>query len=158
VDRVGEGEKARIVAESFEEGANISEVARRHGVVRGLLTVCGGRCRGERLPADLSGRLSDRREAFVPSHQGAASVTACKQSTECSPPPFRALSEKPADRSQCRNWDMRHGHAHRSTPVAELGDGDTMCLVGTRAHHWFLPGSRSNGRIWPRAHQDHNAA
>ena len=27
-------EKARIVAESFEEGANISEVARRHGVVR----------------------------------------------------------------------------------------------------------------------------
>jgi transposase len=32
-------EKARIVAESFEAGANISEVARRHGVVRGLLTV-----------------------------------------------------------------------------------------------------------------------
>jgi transposase len=32
-------EKARIIAESFEEGANISEVARRHGVVRELLTV-----------------------------------------------------------------------------------------------------------------------
>src|SRR5712692_7409624 len=32
-------EKARIVAESFKEGANISEVARRNGVVRGLLTV-----------------------------------------------------------------------------------------------------------------------
>jgi transposase len=32
-------EKARIVAESFEEGANISEIARRNGVVRGLLTV-----------------------------------------------------------------------------------------------------------------------
>jgi transposase len=32
-------EKARIVAESFAEGANISEVARRHGVARGLLTV-----------------------------------------------------------------------------------------------------------------------
>ena len=32
-------EKARIVAESFEEGANISEVARRNGVVRRLLTV-----------------------------------------------------------------------------------------------------------------------
>src|SRR6202048_1585254 len=32
-------EKVRIVAESFEEGANISEVARRNGVVRGLLTV-----------------------------------------------------------------------------------------------------------------------
>ncbi|MBR1126617.1 transposase [Bradyrhizobium lablabi] len=32
-------EKARIAAESFEEGANISEVARRNGVSRGLLTV-----------------------------------------------------------------------------------------------------------------------
>ena len=31
--------KARIVAESFEEDANISEVARRNGVARGLLTV-----------------------------------------------------------------------------------------------------------------------
>jgi transposase len=31
-------EKARIVAESFEVDANISEVARRNGVVRGLLT------------------------------------------------------------------------------------------------------------------------
>jgi len=32
-------EKARIAAESFEEGTNISEVARRNGVSRGLLTV-----------------------------------------------------------------------------------------------------------------------
>jgi transposase len=32
-------EKARIVAESSEDGANISEVARRHGVARGLLTI-----------------------------------------------------------------------------------------------------------------------
>jgi transposase len=32
-------QEKRIVAESFEEGANISEVARRNGVVRGLLTV-----------------------------------------------------------------------------------------------------------------------
>jgi transposase len=34
-----EEEKARIVAESFEDGANISEVARRYGVARGLLTI-----------------------------------------------------------------------------------------------------------------------
>jgi transposase len=33
-------EKARIVAESFEEGANISDVARRNGVVRGC-SRCG---------------------------------------------------------------------------------------------------------------------
>jgi len=32
-------EKARIVAESLEPGANISEVARRNGVSRGVLTV-----------------------------------------------------------------------------------------------------------------------
>lgn len=32
-------EKARIVAESFEPDANISEVARHNGVARGLLTV-----------------------------------------------------------------------------------------------------------------------
>ncbi len=32
-------EKARIVRESFEEGANISEIARRHGLARGLLTL-----------------------------------------------------------------------------------------------------------------------
>jgi transposase len=32
-------ERARIVAVSFEGGVNISEVARRNGVVRGLLTV-----------------------------------------------------------------------------------------------------------------------
>src|SRR5512143_3270165 len=32
-------EKLRIVAESLEADANISEVARRHGVARGLLTV-----------------------------------------------------------------------------------------------------------------------
>jgi transposase len=31
-------EKARIIAESVEAGANISEVARRNGVARGLLT------------------------------------------------------------------------------------------------------------------------
>ena len=32
-------EKARIVAESLEPDANISDVARRHGLARGLLTV-----------------------------------------------------------------------------------------------------------------------
>jgi transposase len=33
-------EKVRIVAESFEIDAHISEVARRHGVACGLLTAC----------------------------------------------------------------------------------------------------------------------
>jgi transposase len=47
-------EKARIVAESFEEGANISEVARRHGVARGLLTTS---------PRNLRQRPGSRRRA-----------------------------------------------------------------------------------------------
>lgn len=50
-------EKARIVAESFEEGANISEVARRNGVVRGLLTVWRHK---------LAAAVSTRASGFVP--------------------------------------------------------------------------------------------
>lgn len=38
-------DKARIVAESLEEDANISDVARRNGVSRGLLTVWRRRAR-----------------------------------------------------------------------------------------------------------------
>jgi transposase len=63
-------EKARIVAESVDPDANISEVARRNGVSRGLLTVwrrqareAGGTLDGEALFAAV--RLTsdeDRRE------------------------------------------------------------------------------------------------
>lgn len=41
-------EKARIVAESFEEGANISEVAWRYGVVRGCSRYSGASSRRQR--------------------------------------------------------------------------------------------------------------
>lgn len=41
-----EEEKARIVAESADPDANISEVARRNGVSRGLLTVWRRQARG----------------------------------------------------------------------------------------------------------------
>ena len=57
-------EKARIVAESFEEGADISEVARRNGVVRGLLTVWRHKfvaAAGVQAPGFCAG--SDRGEA-----------------------------------------------------------------------------------------------
>jgi transposase len=50
-------EKAEIVAESFEGGANISDVARRHGVARGLLTVW------RRQAAEA---MSDAPRGFVP--------------------------------------------------------------------------------------------
>src|SRR6202022_2503840 len=54
-------EKARIVAESLEEGANISEVARRNGVVRGLLTVWRHKFvagAGVEAPGFLPGRIA----------------------------------------------------------------------------------------------------
>ena len=57
-------EKARIVAESFEEGANISEVARRNGVSRGLLTVWR-----HQVAAAVAGKAP----SFVPIQIGAES-------------------------------------------------------------------------------------
>ncbi len=64
-------EKARIVAESFEEGANISEVARRNGVVRGLLTVWRHK---------LAAAAGMKAPSFVPVRIGAESGprTACE--------------------------------------------------------------------------------
>src|SRR6202790_820119 len=70
-------EKARIVAESFEEGANISEVARRNGVVRGLLTVwrhklaaaVGVNARGfmpVRIASEGSATTADERARLAP--------------------------------------------------------------------------------------------
>ena len=56
-------DKARIVAESFEEGANISEVARRNDVSRGLLTVW------RRQVAAVAGKAPN----FVPIQIGAGS-------------------------------------------------------------------------------------
>lgn len=54
-------EKARILAESFEPGANVSEVARRHGVNRGQLFTW-------RRQAMRSGSVDDGANAsmFVP--------------------------------------------------------------------------------------------
>ena len=53
-------EKARILAETAQPGANISEIARRHGLNRGLLTVW-------RRQVGLAGhKLPEPRPAFVP--------------------------------------------------------------------------------------------
>ncbi|RXH37993.1 hypothetical protein XH99_01575, partial [Bradyrhizobium nanningense] len=66
-------EKARIVAESFEEGANISEVARRNGVSRGLLTVW------RRQVAAAVGKAPN----FVPIQIGAGSDRGTAGEHEC---------------------------------------------------------------------------
>ncbi|WP_456843683.1 transposase [Bradyrhizobium sp. USDA 4510] len=69
--------KARIAAESFEEGANISEVARRDGVSRGLLTVWR-----RQVAAALAGKAQN----FVPIQIGAESDGGRVGKSECISP------------------------------------------------------------------------
>ncbi|MDI3566649.1 transposase [Bradyrhizobium sp. Arg816] len=77
-------EKARIVAESFEEGTNISEVARRNGVSRGLLTVW------RRQITAMAGKVP----SFVPIQIGAEggqlSASAQARPLKVTAPPTRA--------------------------------------------------------------------
>ncbi len=77
-------EKARIVAESFEEGANISEVARRNGVSRGLLTVWRGQVTA----------MVGKAPSFVPIQIGAESgdgvASAQRRPVEIAAPPTKA--------------------------------------------------------------------
>jgi transposase len=72
-------EKARIVAESFEEGTNISEVARRNGVARGLLTAwrrqfaAAASSKVPRfVPVQIDGEESSRGAASEPDHAASA--------------------------------------------------------------------------------------
>jgi len=67
-------EKARIVAESFEEGANISEVARRNDVARGLLTVWRRR---------VAAAVAVEPPSFVAIQIGAASGRESAGESEC---------------------------------------------------------------------------
>jgi transposase len=67
-------EKARIAAESFEEGANVSEVARRNGVSRGLLTVWR-----HQVAAAVAGKAQN----FVPIQIGAESDGGRAGESEC---------------------------------------------------------------------------
>jgi len=76
-------EKARIVAESFEEGANISEVARRNGVSRGLLTV---------WRRQIAAAVTGKAQSFVPIQIGAGSAgETAGESERASPAQTKAL-------------------------------------------------------------------
>jgi transposase len=80
-------EKARIVAESFEEGVNISEVSRRNGVARGLLTV---------WRRQVAAAVAGKAPSFVPIQIGAES--GCRTTSESagiSPAPL-AIATPPA--------------------------------------------------------------
>lgn len=80
-------EKARIVAESAEPNANISDVARRNGVSRGLLTVWRRQAREARktsgrasLFAAVRVRCVEKQlenEAVIVEESDAASVASC---------------------------------------------------------------------------------
>jgi transposase len=80
-------EKARIVAESFEEGANISEVARRNGVVRGLLTVWRHK---------FAVAAGARASGFVPVRIGGESVGPADEGRTASPVLARAMPQETA--------------------------------------------------------------
>ena len=70
-------EKARIVAESADPAANISEIARRNGVSRGLLTVWRRQARGSSADIESFARVqieapaSDKVGASIPMMVGA---------------------------------------------------------------------------------------
>jgi transposase len=59
-------DKARILAESAEPGANVSEVARRHGVNRGLLTVWRRQAGLTRPRGGVANDAPDGAAMFVP--------------------------------------------------------------------------------------------
>jgi transposase len=65
-------EKAGIVAESLEAGANISEVARRHGVGRGLLTAWRRQfaSAGAKMPSFVPLRIEAEHSAELPGKPG----------------------------------------------------------------------------------------
>lgn len=79
------GEKARIVAESLEPGANISEAARRNGVSRGLLTVW------RRLAREAQGAF-DGRPLFAPVRVTRDEDGRQREASACEDRPTRAAS------------------------------------------------------------------
>src|SRR5258708_31306440 len=89
-------EKARIVAESFEEGANISEAARRNGVARGLLD----------LKVALAAQPVDFRKSV---HTLSALVSEALRANPYCGDVF-VFRSKRADRVKLLAWDgQRHG-------------------------------------------------
>ena len=84
------------MAESFEEGANISEVARRHGVSRGLLTVWRGHVTA----------MAGKAPSFVPIQIGAESGIG----VEC-------VKKSPATESQESHAAFDHGIGRTSAAI-----------------------------------------
>jgi transposase len=122
-------EKARIVAESFEEGANISEVARRHEVVRGLLTVWRrqvSRAVGVQVPGFVPVRIDPA---------GSADGGACKSHGDDT---FQRSMPRPYRDRVLRGSDPRR---------AGRGRGDAFDSVVCR-QRWSAIAFRADLKIW----------
>ena len=113
-------EKARIVAESFEEGANISEVARRNGVVRGLLTVWRHKlaaAAGVNAPGFVPVRIASEGSAAMACEPGRVAAANTRLQEIASPPgQLRGMIEIEVSGAHARR------HRHRCAAVVH-------CLV-----------------------------
>ena len=87
-------EKARIVAESLEANANISDVARRHGVARGLLTTW-------RRQLSSDGRDLEPQQSFAAVKVDEVALVST-EATPYSEKPNAAATALPAARSRGR--------------------------------------------------------
>ena len=114
-------EKARIVAESFEAGANISEVARRNGVARGLLTAW------RRQVAAVAGKAP----SFVPIQIGAESGDGtADESKRISPAQTRPLEITAPPTKACGVIEIELSGARiRVEPGVELATLSTVLSV-----------------------------
>jgi transposase len=110
-------EKARIVAESVEAGVSISDVARRHGMSRGLLTVW------RRQLSNGSGRQEPQHFAAVKIDAAAAAPT---DGPQYSADPVAVATALPPVKSRAR---IEIGVAGARIRVESGVDGATLAMV-----------------------------
>src|SRR6202011_5582942 len=98
-------EKARIVAESFEQGANISDVARRNGVARGLLTVWRHKlaaAAGANAPGFVPVRIASEGSAAMACEPGRVAAANTRLQEIASPPgQLRGMIEIEVSGARC---------------------------------------------------------
>jgi transposase len=111
-------EKVRIVRESFAEGVNVSEVARRNGVARGLLTVWR-----EQFCAEAAARPS----SFVPIRIETESPSASDEPPVLGHPKLRLEGRASAARGFASGLEIEVGGARIRVPIGV--DARTLATV-----------------------------
>jgi transposase-like protein len=128
-------EKARIVAESLEANANISDVARRHGVARGLLTVAACSSRRRSIAGDRWPRRARPREPV-------------RRADRTAPPAHRKVLISRFVPIRCfRDWETEK-QRYELKPV---GTGVVACMLkpsarGQEPPHWLCPNCFEDGK------------